>query len=109
MLGRRSDMNQVIDCIRMVILRPWHRGEEPRTSFWRTATGEEADLLVEPANGLLPIEVKASATPTPAMAKGIKRFRNQVSNVRPDGYLLHIGDVGLPLGHGVTALPFSFL
>ena len=78
----------------------WHRGEEPRISFWRTATGEEVDVLVETAKGLLPVEVKASATPTPAMARGIQRFRDQVSGVRRDGYVLHTGDIVLPLGQG---------
>lgn len=87
----------------------WHRGEEPRISFWRTATGEEVDVLVETAKGLVPVEVKASATPTPAMAQNIQRFRDRVSNVRQDGYVLHTGDIVLPLGQGVTALPFRLL
>jgi predicted AAA+ superfamily ATPase len=87
----------------------WHRGEAPRISFWRTATGEEVDVLVETAKGLVPVEVKASATPTPAMAQNIQRFRDRVSNVRQDGYVLHTGDIVLPLGQGVTALPFRLL
>lgn len=92
-----------------ILKSSWHRGEEPRISFWRTATGEEVDVLVETAKGLLPVKVKASATPKPAMAKGIQRFRDRVSNVRRDGYVLHTGDIVLPLGQGVTALPFSLL
>jgi len=92
-----------------VVLTGWHHGEEPRISFWRTATGEEVGVLVETAKGLLPVEVKASATPAPAMAKGIQRFRDRVSKVRRDGYVLHTGGIVLPLGQGVTALPFSLL
>jgi uncharacterized protein len=84
-----------------------HRGAEPRIGFWRTATGDEVDLLVETEKGLVPIEVKASATPAPAMARGIQRFRELVSNVRPEGYVIHLGDTALPLGEGVLALPFG--
>jgi len=92
-----------------ILKSSWHRGEEPRISLWRTATGEEVDVLVETAKGLLPVEAKASATPTPAMAKVIQRFRDRVFNVRQDGYVLHTDDIVLPLGQGVTALPFSLL
>lgn len=87
----------------------WHRGAEPRLGFWRTATGEEVDLLIETPTGLLPIEVKAGATPSAAMARGIHRFREQVANVRPEGYVVHPGDTLLPLGQGVLALPFDGL
>lgn len=40
-----------------------HRGERPRIYFWRTSTGDEVDFLVQCADGLIAIEVKASATP----------------------------------------------
>lgn len=87
----------------------WHRGGQPRLGFWRTATGDEVDLLVETPTGLLPIEVKAAATPGAQMARGIHRFREQVANVRPEGYVVHPGDTLLPLGQGVLALPFDAL
>ena len=44
----------------------WHRGQEPRLWFWRTATGEEVDLFVETAGGIVAVEAKATATPTPS-------------------------------------------
>ena len=44
------------------------RGEEPQMYFWRTSTGVEVDIVVERAGKLVPIEVKLSATPRPAMA-----------------------------------------
>ena len=50
-----------------------HRGLEPKVHFWRTATGSEVDLLVEAGGKLVPIEVKLSATPKPAMASGISK------------------------------------
>jgi predicted AAA+ superfamily ATPase len=86
-----------------------HRGAEPRMYFWRTSTGEEVDLVIETPTGLLPVEVKATATPSPAMARGILRFREAVRKTRADGLVVHTGDVTLPLGAGVVALPFAAL
>lgn len=92
-----------------VIKSAWHRGEEPRVSFWRTATGDEVDLVVETSTGLVAVEVKATATPVPAMARGIVRLKEFVSKVRSDGYVVHLGAAALPLARGVTALPFAWL
>ena len=86
-----------------------HRGAEPRLYFWRTSTGDEVDLVIETPKGLLPLEVKTTATPSPAMARGILRFRESVRKARPDGFVVHTGDVTLPLGGGVVALPFADL
>jgi hypothetical protein len=50
-----------------------HRGIDPQVYFWRTITGTEVDFVVETGGKLVPIEVKLSATPRPAMASA----RNQ--------------------------------
>ena len=86
-----------------------HRGMEPRVFFWRTAAGTEVDFLVEAGGGLVPIEAKLSATPRPAMAAAIEAFRGTVQLTARPGYVVHPGDVRLPLGSGVTALPFAGL
>lgn len=86
-----------------------HRGAEPRLYFWRTSTGDEVDLIVETTTGLLPMEVKATATPSAAMARGILRFRESVRKARRDGFVVHTGDTALPLGIGIAALPFADL
>jgi predicted AAA+ superfamily ATPase len=86
-----------------------HRGVEPRLSFWRTSTGSEVDLIVEEGRGLIPIEIKLSSTPRPAMAGRIRSFRNTVGEKVTPGYVIHPGDTTLPLGEGVTALPFAAL
>jgi predicted AAA+ superfamily ATPase len=86
-----------------------HRGEEPRVYFWRTSTGTEVDILVETDGHIVPIEVKLSATPRPAMAKGIVALREDLGERVLPGYVVHPGDIRLPLGPGVTALPFAKL
>ncbi|MEA3356671.1 MAG: ATP-binding protein [Candidatus Bipolaricaulota bacterium] len=87
----------------------FHQGREPRVYFWRTATGTEVDILIEVNGRLVPIEVKLSATPRPAMAKGIIILQADLGKKVAPGYIVHPGDVRLPLGQGATALPFAEL
>ena len=86
-----------------------HRGEAPRVCFWRTRAGTEVDFVVETAAGVVPLEVKLSATPRPAMASAIRGLQRDMESAGLPGYVVHPGDVRLPLGPGVTALPFGEL
>lgn len=86
-----------------------HRGIDPRIYFWRTSAGTEVDVLVEYGQKLVPLEVKLSSTPRQAMASGIKVFQEDLGDKAAPGYVLHAGDIRLPLGSGVTALPFAEL
>lgn len=87
-----------------------HRGEEPRVYFWRPAAGTEVDFLVEARGKLVPVEVKASATARPEMGAGIRALRRDLgARVADEGYVVYTGDVRLPLGEGVVALPFAAL
>jgi predicted AAA+ superfamily ATPase len=83
-----------------------NRGEEPQIHFWRTSAGVEVDLVVEASGKLIPIEVKLSATPRPAMASGIRAFQEDLGEKAGQGFVIHPGDVRLPLAPKVVALPF---
>jgi predicted AAA+ superfamily ATPase len=83
-----------------------HRGVEPRIYFWRTATGTEVDLIIDMSGKLIPVEVKHSSTPTPAMSSGIRKFCDDLKKSTSTGYLIHTGSHQLPLGSGVKAVPF---
>ncbi len=86
-----------------------HRGEDPQVFFWRTAAGAEVDLLVAAGQKLIPLEVKLSGTPRPAMAAQINAFQKDLGDKAATGYVVHPGEVRLPLGEGTMALPFSQL
>jgi len=86
-----------------------HRGIDPQVYFWRTVAGTEVDIVVEAGAKLTLIEVKLSATPRPAMASAVKTFQKDFGDKVLAGYVVHPGDITLPLGPGVTALPFSEL
>jgi hypothetical protein len=86
-----------------------HRGVEPRIYFWRTSTGSEVDIVVEADEKLVPIEVKLSSTPRPEMSLSIRAFQADLPGRSTPGYVVHPGNIHLPLGPSVTALPFSDL
>jgi predicted AAA+ superfamily ATPase len=86
-----------------------NRGEEPRIHFWRTSTGVEVDLVVEAGGAWIPIEVKLSATPRPAMAGGIRTFQEDLGKKAGPGFIIHPGDVRLPLAPKIVAVPFAEL
>jgi len=85
------------------------RGEDPHIYFFRTATGIEVDFLLERNGNLIPIEVKSSATPRPEMAAPIVMLRKDLPRRVQLGYVVHTGDVLLPLEPDVVAIPFSAL
>ena len=86
-----------------------HRGEAPRVYFWRTRAGVEVDFVIEAGESLVPVEVKVSATPRPAMARTIRTLQKELGATATPGYVVHPGDVALPLGQGARALPFGEL
>lgn len=55
--------------------------------------------------GLVPLEIKLSATPRPTMVAGIREFREVVGESATKGYLVHPGEITLPLGPHATAVP----
>jgi predicted AAA+ superfamily ATPase len=84
-----------------------HRGIDPQVYFWRTVAGTEVDIVVEAGAKLVPIEVKLSATPRSAMASALKTFQRDFGDKVLQGYVVHPGNIMLPLGSGIKALPFS--
>lgn len=86
-----------------------HLGGEPQVYFWRTAAGEEVDLLVDTGAGVVPVEAKLSTTPNRNMAKGIDALKAVFGDEAARGYVVHPGDVKLPLGRNATAWPFCEL
>ena len=85
------------------------RGKRPHLYFWRTSTGVEVDLIVEIAGKLIPIEIKTSATPDRSMARNIVAFRKDLYGQTEKGFVVHPGDVTLPLVPDAVVLPFADL
>lgn len=86
-----------------------HRGSEPRLYFWRTSSGSEVDFIIETDRKLIPIEVKVSATPRPSMASTIGVFREDLKGQAEKGFVIHPGDISLPMGRHARAIPLALL
>lgn len=86
-----------------------NRGVDAPIYFWRTAGGVEVDFLVQVADQLVPVEVKKTATPRPAMARPIQALQKDLRDRVGHGYVVHSGDGRTPLGPEVTAAGFSEL
>jgi predicted AAA+ superfamily ATPase len=86
-----------------------HQGLDPQIHFWRTRAGSEVDFLVEHGSRLVPVEVKCSSTPRPAMAAVMASLRTDLPGEIDSGYLVHPGGTTLPLGGGTVAMPFGKL
>lgn len=65
--------------------------EGPEIGYWRTASGEEVDFVIEAGDTLLPIEVKASARPRIRDARSLRSFREEYGRRARAGLLLHTG------------------
>jgi hypothetical protein len=53
------------------------RLDRPEVLYWRTATGEEVDFVIEATSKLPPIELKATARPQVGDAKHLRTFREE--------------------------------
>jgi hypothetical protein len=75
--------------------------------FWRTAQGDEVDLLIETGSRLIPFEMKLHSAPGHGEARGLWRCMADLKLAR--GYLVYPGRERYSLGRGVTALPAESL
>jgi predicted AAA+ superfamily ATPase len=74
--------------------------------YWRTATGEEVDFVLEVDRKVIPIEVKATARPRVDDAKHLKSFREEYKTRARPALLLHTGDRVEWLAPGILAAPW---
>ena len=80
--------------------------DPPTLSYWRTATGEEVDFVIEAGDRLLPIEVKATNRPRGRDARHLESFRAEYGSRCRAGLLLHTGDTTEWLGPKILAAPW---
>lgn len=71
--------------------------------FWRTARGQEVDLLLDHGRRQVPFEIKLHSAPTPDDARGVRACMADLGLAR--GYAIHAGHEEYSLGGHVTAIP----
>jgi hypothetical protein len=70
--------------------------------FWRTAQGNEVDLLWDSGERIVPFEIKLHSAPGAQDGDGLRRCMKDLK--LPRGYLLYPGRTSYSLGEQVTAL-----
>jgi len=86
----------------------WRDGRTKQTEilYWRTATGEEVDFVIEGGGQLLPIEIKATSRPRLSDAATLRSFRVEYGKASRAGLLLHTGETFQWLAPDVLAAPW---
>jgi len=82
------------------------RADGAEIGYWRTASGEEVDFVIEAGGKLLPIEVKATTRPRLAEAAHLRSFRAEYGAKARAGLLLHAGQGIEWLAPDVLAAPW---
>ncbi len=62
-------------CFGEILKTRLNAGLPPDLWFWRSSDGYEVDVVLDLGNRLVPVEIKATATPHPRQASGLKKFR----------------------------------
>jgi len=106
--GEREPRGAHLENLVLMDLLAWRdvQARRPEVLYWRTATGLEADFVVETPERLLPIEVRAAARVTRADARGLEAFLDEYPEITDGALLLHGGDEIFPLSRRVLAAPW---
>jgi len=89
-------------------LLAWREGrtEPVEVLYWRTASGEEVDFVIETGGRVLPIEIKTTTRPRQGDAKHLRAFRHEYGRRSRSALLLHAGDRVEWLAPGILAAPW---
>lgn len=98
-------------CLQETVKYFFNLGVRPGLYYLRTSNKLEVDLLIElSARSILPVEIKLSKTPSPAMGANIAGFRKLFSlldiNIM-DGLVVSLTDKTMPLSRGLMAVTFD--
>jgi len=83
---------------------------QPRFYYWRTASGQEVDIVLEDSAGhLVGIEVKASATLRGGDLRGLQALADATRERWIRGIVLYTGTNVIPFAHNLHGMPVSSL
>jgi uncharacterized protein len=82
------------------------RARRSEVLYWRTASGEEVDFVIEADGALLPVEVKATERPRLSDTRHLRAFQAEYRGAARAGLLVHTGTALEWLAPGVLAAPW---
>jgi len=79
-----------------------------RLHHYRDQAGNEVGLVLELLSGeVVGIEIKASSSPRPRDASGLRLLRDKLGDRFRRGLLLHLGPDSIPFGEKISAIPLA--
>ena len=79
-------------------------------SYYRTASGQEVDLIIERSDGMLTaVEIKSAKTPKAEMFKWLREFARETGKKFRRGIVIYAGKEIIPFGKNLTAVPVTAL
>ncbi len=82
----------------------------PEIFYWRTASGQEADIVLEDRTGRLAgIEVKAAATPSGGDVRGLQALATAAGKKWIRGVVLYAGAEVIPFSNNLHGVPITYL
>ncbi len=107
----KSQMGQLLEnwVGQELIHRCLFAGRAYRLSFWRTAHGAEVDYVLETPNETIPIEVKATGSPSLADASHLKLFLETYPERARRGYIICRCETPRRLAGNIEAVPWRNL
>src|SRR6266404_1799033 len=83
---------------------------QPQFFYWRTASGQEVDIVLEDSAGrLVGVEVKANATLGRGDVRGLKALADTVGKRWLRGAVLYTGTEIIPFGSNLHGIPLPLL
>src|SRR5205085_12502055 len=83
---------------------------QPYFFFWRTASGQEVDIVLEDSSGqVVGVEVKASSTLGGRDVRGLESLAEAVGKRWIRGVVLYTGTEIVPFAPNLHGLPLPFL
>lgn len=109
--AERPLLGQLLETFVHQELRRMASGHDEPHSFhhYRDKDGAEVDVVVERGRAVAGVEVKAAATVGPGDFRGLRKLRAAVGSRFAGGVVLYDGELGLPFGDGLRAVPLRAL
>ena len=83
---------------------------QPEIFYWRTASGQEVDLVLEDRSGKLAgVEVKASATLSASDVRGLQALASATGKKWVRGVVLYTGTEVIPFASNLRGVPITHL
>ncbi|MEO7521908.1 MAG: ATP-binding protein [Gemmatimonas sp.] len=106
--GSDEPGGELLENLVLADLLAWRdaRIDQAEITYWRTASGEEVDFVIEAKGKVLPIEVKATTRPRLSDAANLRSFRAEYGRKARTALLLHAGNTLEWLAPDVLAAPW---